>query len=214
MAGKGLNSPLWHDTGEFQAGSRAPERSPQQPSFFREEVRRDQHTLITAIRRIVAAIETEMPRDPSTFAATTIVRNRLAEIEAMTIAVSALCAEADNDRMASLVNSDGPLADYVRGLHAWAKAVVRALEELTVDLRTLAPNWGQLRSRLEEAETFYLTAMEPDVIAQLEQVREEQGLQQMGDGAPDPLPARLRAKLAELFLAASALQQGLEQRFG
>ena len=201
-----LNSPLWRSSGQFAAAMRAPVEG-DGPSF-EGDVLHARQALVDSLRQVRVATAS-MPPDPAVHAATQSVLERLKDVEALEHAITEACLETRDDRLISLT-LDGAFAEYIRSLFAWGLAVVRALDELVADLKRLAPEWPKLRERLVEAEGFYLAALEPEVIEQVERLRVER--EQLGDY--QPLPPQTQQKIEELFLSAAGLQQGLEKRFG
>jgi hypothetical protein len=174
-----------------------------------EELSEDQITLtmsLLCVQNMVA----EVPRDPSAHAAAQSVKERLADLTELKNALGNVNLDACDPRLAPLFAENAPLNDYLRGLFAWTKAVLRALEELARGLRVLDPDWATLRARLEDASVFYLADLERPIAEQATRLRLR--IPEINDPR-DPL-ADFDEHLIELFWAASYLAKGLEKRFG
>lgn len=63
----------------------------------------------------------------------------------------------------SSFRSDTPLADYVRGVHAWLQLVVRIVGALDKDLSVGEPNWRRYRQHIERANNFHFLELEHDI---------------------------------------------------
>lgn len=64
--------------------------------------------------------------------------------------------------------SSSSLVDYMRGLYAWLGAVARALEELTVSMRTDEPSWALYCLRVEEASFLHFDELHDTILQDLE----------------------------------------------
>jgi len=170
---------------------------------FLEELGDEQLTLQMSLLCVEHVVE-GVPRDPSAHAAAHSLRARIDDLADLRNALNAVYLDAADPRMCAMLRHDGPLAEYLRGLYAWSKGVLRALEDVARELRVLSPDWAQLRTRLEDARAFYLDDLESAV-------RREAGALFVEEG--DPL-GELSAHVEDLFWAASYLAQSLEKRFG
>lgn len=127
----------------------------------------DEHlNLSVGLAGLERAIE-QAPRDPSARAALLVLEARVRDLGRVRDALSAFHAEAVDRRMHRVLLTDAPLADYLRGIYAWLHAVLRALDQLALALRTLQPDWALLRYRLEEAKLFHFEELVPAVQADL-----------------------------------------------
>jgi hypothetical protein len=150
------------------------------------------------------------PYDPSTRAAAQTLALRLGDLATVRDCLQTFHLDLYDARVSSLLHVDGPVAEYMRGVYTWAKAVIRAFEDLRGELHDLRPNWAKLRARLEDASTFYLKDLEPLIRAQAALLRHE--APEMTD-PHDPL-YEFRAHLDALLASTAALHNGLECRFG
>jgi hypothetical protein len=201
MRTTGFASLLLRAAGPQARGDRKDRQS--QAQSFLEELGDEQLTLQMSLMCVEHVVD-DVPRDPSAHAAADILCARIADLAEVRNALDAICLDAADRRMQGMLRSDGPLAEYVRGLHAWTKGVLRAFESVARELCVLAPNWAQFRARLEDARAFYLEDLEL-------LVRREAGALHAPEG--DSL-GELKAHLEDLFWAASYLAKGLEKRFG
>jgi hypothetical protein len=174
-----------------------------------EEFSEEQITLTMSLLCVQNLVQ-DVPRDPSAHAAAQSVRERLADLNELRSALAAVNLDGCDARLAPLFAENAPLNDYLRGLFAWTKAVIRALEELATGLRVLEPNWTTLRARLEDAASFYLAHLERPIGEQATRLRVR--APELNDPR-DPL-ADFDEHLIQLFWAASYLAKGLVQRFG
>lgn len=145
------------------------------------------------------------PRDPSARAALRVLEARVTDLGLVRDALASIAAAAADPRLHRAFLPDAPLAEYLRGIYAWMHAIVRALDELAQGLRTLAPDWAQLRSRIEEARMFHFEelhgAIEADLLA-------------LAVVAPEARTEDLEVAVATLLGAAIALEERLDERFG
>ena len=139
--------------------------------------------------------------DPSARAAADTLRTRIAELCDLRDALNEVYLEGSAAAAARLFAADAPLIEYVKGLYLWCAEVTAALTVLAAGLRTLNPDWLELRQSLDRASHWYFDGLVPDVrreVASLE--------------APALLD--LAAKIDELLWAASYANAGLDKKFG
>jgi hypothetical protein len=175
---------------------------------FLEELGDEQlafHVGLSDLREALARALEALPRDRSTHAAAQAIEARVADLDDLREALNAVYLDAADPRTGSLLRSNGPLADYLRGLYAWNRGVLRALMDLADELRVLSPDWARLRARLEDTHGFYLRDLEPRIR------REAKAFGVLC--TEDPL-ADFAMHLDELFWAASCLRTNLDKRFG
>jgi hypothetical protein len=201
---------LWSDSSEYHLAVRAQvSEGTQCKGDFQDEFGAELLTLTMALQTL-EGVAAKDPYDVSLRAATSTLRMRFADLAALRDATEKVLYDCFDARMYTLATIDGPLADYMRGLYAWAKAIARAFEDLARELQRLAPDWSQLRARLAEAEAFYLEPLESDVRAQVHYLYARSP--ELAD-ARDPL-FELRAHVEEMFWSASGLRESLNERFG
>jgi hypothetical protein len=151
-----------------------------------------------------------VPRDPSSHAAAASMRERLDDMCDLRGALNGMYLLATDPRMRDLLGRDAPLTEYLRGLYAWAKAVLRAFEVSGYALRSLSVDWAGLRARIEDAAPFYFAELESeiaDAAARMQLVMPET------NHPADPL-SELDDRLADVFAAATKLSTSLQERFG
>ena len=184
-------------------------RSPEVVSEALDELANEQLTLAMSLPYFLNASQ-DLPYDLSTRAAAHTLRERLADVESLRDALAAIHADCVDPRLAALLGPDAPLTEYVRGLYAWSKAVVRAFEELSLGLRAFCPNWTLLRSRLEDAASFYFAELEGPIRNDLALLHAR--TPELLDPC-DPLHD-LDGHVEELNWVASYLARSLQKRFG
>ncbi len=145
--------------------------------------------------------------DASIRAAAASVRSRVAELRAVCEAVSEVQSASESPAAIRLLGQDAPLADYLRGLASWCAGVVRALEQLAVELQRLAPDWGMLRCRLADASEFFVEELARSVRQEVNRLAEE-------EPSARPKLERLADRLEAVFTATKVLADGLSQPFG
>lgn len=137
--------------------------------------------------------------DPSARAAADTLRARIQEIADLRDAINEVVLEASASARAATMFSPGrPLSAYARGILVWATSVVASLATLAAGLRTLTPEWSQLREELASARHWNFDGL-------IGPARED--LAESG-------ATELAARCEELFWAASMAARGLEKRFG
>lgn len=154
----------------------------------------------------------QAPRDASARAALRTLEARLADLGALRDALASVQMSVVDPRLQRLLVLDSPLADYMRGLYAWAHAVVRALDHLATSLRTLRPDWALLRWRIEEAKNFHFDELHDGIRADVLALTI---VSNGGSFGPDRPPVEdLQYAVERLFSTAVALEEHLDERFG
>ncbi|MBX3190402.1 MAG: hypothetical protein KF819_25605 [Labilithrix sp.] len=176
-----------------------------------DELCEDQLTFGMNLACLERAVE-QAPRDPSARAALRTLEMRLADLCALRDALAALQLATADSRVHRLFVPDSPLADYLRGIYAWAHALVRALDQLASSLRDLSPDWALVRWRIEEAKNFHFDELHDAVRADLLAL----SIVANGGsfGANRPAVDELRYAVERLFATATALEEHLDERFG
>jgi hypothetical protein len=176
-----------------------------------DELCEDQLTMSMSLTCLEEAVG-QAPRDASARAALRTLESRLADLGALRDALARVMQTTVDPRVQRLVVPDAPLADYLRGIHSWTNAVMRALDQLAASLRTLQPDWALLRWRIEEAKNFHFDELFPAIRADL------QALVIVANGgsfgANMPQIHALQDAVEQLFAAATTLEANLDQRFG
>ena len=153
----------------------------------------------------------QAPRGPSSRAALRILEARLADLAALRDALAALHASTVDPRLQRVVLPEAPLAEYMRGLYAWAHAVLRALDHLACSLRKLTPDWAVLRWRIEEAKNFHFDELHEPIRAELIALTI---ISNAGSfGADRPPIEELQYAVEHLFSVGVALEEHLDERF-
>lgn len=145
------------------------------------------------------------PRDPSARAALRVLEARVEDLGLLRDALASIATAAADARLHRAFLPDAPLAEYLRGIYAWMHAVVRALTDLAEGLRTLSPDWAQLRSRLDEARMFHFEELHGAIEAEL---------LALALLAPESRHEDLGTAVETLLGAAIALEDRLDERFG
>ncbi len=171
----------------------------------------DQLTLSMSLTCLEEAIG-QAPRDPSARAALRTLESRILDLGALRDALAQVMLATVDPRVQRLVVPDAPLAEYLGGIHAWTNAVMRALDQLAVSLRTLQPDWALLRWRIEEAKNFHFDELSGAIRADLQALAIVSNGGSFGANAP-PVDA-LRLAVEQLFAVATQLEGNLDQRFG
>jgi hypothetical protein len=171
-----------------------------------DELAEDQLTLSLSLTRLSAADPDRRPQeDPSIRASFNTMDARVEDLANVRDALAILHNKTIARSVHRAFMPDAPLAEYLRGIYAWTHAVVRALDELSVELLRLAPNWESYRWRIEEAQNFHFDELEESIDEDLATLFEE------GD---EESVAELAASFDELLDRARTLQQNLNERFG
>jgi hypothetical protein len=176
-----------------------------------DELCEDQLTMSMNLACLEESVE-QAPRDVSARAALATLDARLLDLAALRDALAIVQQSTVDTRLQRLVVPDAPLSDYLRGLYAWAHAVMRALDQLSVSLRTLQPDWALLRWRLEEAKNFHFDELHGAIKADLQALTIVANGGSFGADIP-PIDV-LQAAVDHLFRTATALEEHLDQRFG
>ena len=151
------------------------------------------------------------PRDGSARAAVRTLEARLADLGALRDALACVQQATIDPRLQRLAAPDSPLADYLRGLYAWAHAVVGALDQLATSLRTLQPDWALLRWRIEEAKNLHFDELHGAIRADLQALTIVANGGSFGANVP-PID-ELQYAVERLFATSVALEEHLEERF-
>jgi len=130
-----------------------------------------------------------------------IVDARYRDVAALRDALAAIHQASVERKVQRLFVTDSALGDYLRGLYAWAHAIVRALEHLAATMRTRQPDWALLRWRIEEAKNFHFDDLHAQIRADVASL------------AATPNAERLDDAVENLFVAAAILETRLDQRF-
>jgi len=176
-----------------------------------DELCEDQLTLTLSLTCLEEAIG-EAPRDASARAALSTLGSRLVDLAVLREALAQVLQTTVDPHIQRLVAPEAPLADYLRGLYAWAHAVTRALDQLAVSLKTLQPDWALLRWRLEEARNFHFDELFAPIRADIRALSIA-----ANGGASGPKVAEndgLQIAVERLFAVATSLEEKLDQRFG
>ncbi len=176
---------------------------------FLEELGDEQLTLTVNLLCLEHVVD-GIPYDASARAAGQSLRERIQELSELRNALNIIYLDASDPRMALMITGDAPLGDYLRGVYAWTKGVIRTIEDLASGLRTLTTDWSSARLRLQDAREFFLDDLEFAIHKDLARLRLR--APELNE-ARDPL-AELDEHLEELFWAASYLAKGLEKKFG
>lgn len=175
-----------------------------------DELCEDQLTLSMSLGGLEEAIA-EAPAGPSARAAVRTLTARFADLSALRDALANVHQSFVDVRLQRILMPDSPLAEYLRGLYAWAHAVVRALDFLA---RSLAnrPDWALLRWRIEEAKNFHFDELHETIRADLLALSIIANGGSFGANIP---PANeLQYAVERLLSTAVALEEHLDERFG
>lgn len=174
-----------------------------------DELLEDQLMLSMSLACLERASE-DGPRDPSARAALQSLVAKVTDLLSLRDALADIQELAVDVRFHRLFVTDAPLAEYLRGIYAWAHAVVRALDTLATSLRTLTPDWALFRWRIEEAKNFHFDELADAIRAELAAV----ALVAPSFQGPALKVAELAAAVGRLFASAEILEASLDQRFG
>ncbi len=134
------------------------------------------------------------------------LRDRARDAHELREALAGILGMASDHTFLPLFTLDATLADYLRGVYAWASAAIDGMSELVGGLRQGRPDWALFRFRLEEAKRFHMMDLQEGVRADLAALR---GIV----GATDQV-AELASRLEGLFSVAVWLEVRLDQRLG
>jgi hypothetical protein len=173
-----------------------------------DELGDEQLNLSMCLVTLETAVEL-IPYDPSAQAAANTVRSRLDELGELRDALQRVHFACAYPSAASLLHNDAALADYLRGIYAWLRGVVRALEFLAVELRQLGVDWGSFRARLDAARSFFLMDLAESIRLELARAA---ALAPDADG-PE-LVEELAADLEDVFACGEWFATSIRLRFG
>lgn len=169
-----------------------------------DELAEDQLTLSLSLARLSTGVD-RRPDDASIRAAFATLDARVSDLASVKDALAALHVRTISTSVHRAFMPDAPLAEYLRGVYAWTHAVVRALDELSIELLRSQPDWGSYRWRIEEAQNFHFDELEESIDEDLATLFEE------GD---EERVAELAASFDELLDRAHVLEVNLTERFG
>lgn len=174
-----------------------------------DELCEDQLTMSMNLARLEESVAAA-PRDASVRAALRTLEARIADLGALRDALARVQLATVDSRLQRLVVPESPLADYLRGIYAWAHAVVRALDHLAGSFQQ--PDWALVRWRLEEAKNFHFDELHEPIRADLLAFTI---IARGGSfGADHPPIEDLQYAVERLIATAVALEKHLEERFG
>lgn len=176
-----------------------------------DELTEDQITLSMNLDCLAQAVE-EAPQDASARAAIRTLSMRIADLSALRDALAAVQSASADSRVQRLFATDSALADYTRGLYAWAHAVVRALDQLASSLKVLSPDWAMLRWRIDEAKNFHFDELHEPIRKDVVALSIVANAGSLGQNPPDV--EALHYAVEHLFATATALEEHLDERFG
>jgi hypothetical protein len=147
------------------------------------------------------------PTDPCAAAALPAIGARIEDLGRVRDALAQVLRQSTADRsIRRAFLPDAPLAEYVRGVYAWAHAVVRALDQLILGLGAGRAHWSRYRARVAEARIFHFSELSCAVDDDLTSLALECG---------DRLAVRrLRAAFAALLAQARLLELLLDDGLG
>lgn len=168
-----------------------------------DEMADDELRLATALTGLSHACMLTPP-DPSTNAAARIVANHLSDLTTLRDALVQVHALGSEPRLHALFLPDTALSDYLRGVFAWAFAVVSALEELAESVRTRRADLEAFRAHVEDAQNLHFDEL-------VDPIREElRAFLSKEEQVARPLPlADLRAAIENAFETALTLDARL-----
>ena len=134
---------------------------------FLEEIGGAQFSLTMRLNELDRVASNSAPNE-ATEVARAALDLRIAELDHLRDALNDLYLEAAAPEVADALAQDGVFTEYLRGVYAWAEALLRALEVLNVELTALKPDWFRMRSRINDARDFYLANLEDDVRGAIE----------------------------------------------
>ena len=162
---------------------------------------------LTCLEELVAAA----PVDAPARGALRTLAARLADLGALRDALANVQLSTIDPRLQRIAVPDSPLADYLRGIYAWAHAVVRALDHLAASLRA-QPDWALLRWRIEQAKNFHFDELHEPIRADLTALTVVANGGSFG--ANRPPVEELQYAVERLISTAVALEEHLDERFG
>jgi hypothetical protein len=135
-----------------------------------------------------------------------ILRDRARDAHELREALAGIFTMASDHTFLPLFTLDATLADYLRGVYAWASAAIDGMSELVGGLRQGRPDWALFRFRLEEAKRFHMMDLQEGVRADLAALR--------GIVGATGQVALLTRRVEELFSIQMWLEVRLDQRLG
>lgn len=141
-----------------------------------------------------------VPRAPAMGEVLFALNRRARDLGAYRDALAAVQIAAIDRTVQRVFSNESVLADYLRGLYAWAHAVVRALEELATSLRVHRPDWAAYRFRVEEAKNFHFDDLADAIRADIATLPDARGRDE------------LVSAIEQLFAAARVLEARLDER--
>lgn len=176
-----------------------------------DELCEDQLTLSMNLACLEQAVE-GTPRLPATRSALSALQARLVDLGVLRDALAAVQLRTADPRVHRLFLPDAPLADYLRGLYAWAHAVVRALDQLAAGVRAAKPDWAMLRWRLEEAKNFHFDELHEPIRADLAALAVLEG--SLAARGEELAAGDLERAVEHLLAVAGQAVRRLDERFG
>ena len=149
----------------------------------------------------------EMPYDRSIRAAAETLRERVSDLCELRDALHDVCVVADDPRASHLLAPEAPLAAFVRGLYVCCAIVTDALQELAASLRTMTPDWANVRSKIDEGTSFYFDGL-------VGSIRRDVALSRIRADEPADRLRTFGDDVEALLWAASWLSASLQKRFG
>jgi hypothetical protein len=176
-------------------GEALPPRSAQTPEEidrFLDELDTDALDLSFRID-VVDAISRELPGDERR-----AVRQPLASLAGLLSALEDVRRCAADRRVSHFAASDAPLGAYLKGLHARASMMARALERYAAGLREDTPDPAAFAGELAEAASFRFSWL-------VDSIRRDLGAARLGLGGGAHALRALRHALENLFAATARL---------
>jgi hypothetical protein len=181
-----------------------------------DELCEDQLTMSMNLARLEESVA-QAPRDASVQAALQTIEARVADLGALRDRLASVQLATVDTRLQRLFVPESPLADYLKGVYAWAQAVVRALDHLVGSLQRVAdvrahPDWALLRWRIEEAKNFHFDELHEPIRADILAFTI---IAHGGSfGADHPPIEDLQYAVERLIATAVAVEDHLDKRFG
>ena len=156
-------------------------------------------------------------RDASAQVARRTLEARVADLRALRDRLAGVHLATADARLLRLFVPESPLADYLRGVYAWAHAVVGALDHLVESLcpqgdTRARPDWARFRGSIEEAKNLHFDELHEPIRADILALTI---LAQGGSfGADHPPIEELHYAVEHLISTALAVETHLDKRFG
>ncbi|CAN5531038.1 hypothetical protein BH09MYX1_BH09MYX1_21070 [soil metagenome] len=155
------------------------------------------------LARSVSALESICERfdsvDMSARAAENSLRRRVGALAMVRRGLTDLIELTDEPQYAGVISDEGEAAPYLAGVYLWLSDIAEALTILAHQLNDLTPQWGDLRSRLDEVSWIY------DML-----IAEQMKL----DGNLDRNDEALCAVFEDIFVAVVSFKVRLAEPFG